>query len=372
MFAARSARVAEHAEPRAGAQPRLATLIIFGLALILVAWTFAPLWEALLVAAVLAGTTHGWFRRLARRLGERPRIAATAMTLAVIVLVWLPLAIVGAVIVREGIGAVAYVRAALEQGGLEELVARLPDRLEAPLRELAARLPVDAASISEQAAAGGWTVARFAGDLVSSASRALFGLAIMLIAYFALLLDGPRLLRWLEAVSPLPDARTRELLTDFARVSRSVLGSALASALVQALVAWIGFAIAGVPNSIFFAFLTGLAALVPVLGTPLITLPIAALLLATGNTWQGIFLAVYALAVISVVDNVVKPLVVRGGMQLNGALVFFSLIGGLLAFGAIGLIIGPLAVTWLLAMIRFARRDAEPSEAEPLAAPEIP
>jgi predicted PurR-regulated permease PerM len=336
---------------------KLATLAIFVFAIVLVALTFSPLWEALLVAAVLAGTTHGWYRRLTRRLGDRPRLAATLMTIGVISLVLVPVGAVGAVIVREGIEAATYVRAALEEGGLEELITRLPDRLENPLRRLAESLPVGAATISEQAAAGGWTVARFASSLVSSASRALFNLAMMLIAYFALLLDGPRLLRWLEAVSPLRDERTHELFADFGRVSRSVLGSALASALAQSVVAWIGFAIARVPNSIFFAFLTGLAALVPVVGTPLISLPIAGLLLATGNTWQGVFLAVYAIGVISVVDNVVKPLVVRGGMHLNGALVFFSLIGGLMAFGGIGLIVGPLAVTFFLAMVRFSRRD---------------
>jgi predicted PurR-regulated permease PerM len=341
--------------PPLGRSP--ATLAIFALAILLVALTFAPLWEALLVAAVLAGTTHRPYRWLTRKLGDHPRVAATLMTLGVIVLVWVPLTVIGAVVVREGIEAAAYVRAALEEGGLEELVTRLPDRIESPLRRLAAKLPVDAATLSEQAAAGGWTVARFASDLLSSASRALFGLAMMLIAYFALLLDGPKLLRWLESVSPLDDERTHELFAEFGRVSRSVLGSALASALVQAIVAWIGFAIAQVPNSIFFAFLTGVAALVPVVGTPLITLPIAGLLLATGNTWQGIFLAIYAVAVISVVDNVVKPLVVRGGMQLNGALVFFSLIGGLIAFGGVGLIVGPLAVTFFLAMIRFTQAE---------------
>lgn len=338
-----------------------------GASILLVALTFAPLWQPLLLAAVLAGTTHGWFSRLSRLLGQRPKVAGAIMTIAVVLLVLLPIGALITLLLRQTLEAIEFVRSALAEGGIEELVHRvLPASLEQRILDLTENLPVDRDALSERAAAGGWTLAGILGDLLTGLTRAVFGLAMMLIAYYALLLEGPRLMSWIRTISPLDDARTGELFSEFRRVGRSVVGSTLVSAAAQAAVAAIGFVIAGVPNPLFFTFVTLLIALIPAIGTPLITLPLAGLLLATGEIWQGIFLAAYGIVVVSLIDNVVKPLVVRGGTALSGTLVFFSLIGGLFAFGAIGLVLGPLTVTFFLAMVRFTRhRDPDPAAPGP-------
>jgi predicted PurR-regulated permease PerM len=92
---------------------------------------------------------------------------------------------------------------------------------------------------------------------------------------------------------------------------------------------------------------------------------LAALLrLVTGHPWMALFLFIYAIVVVGLVDNVVKPLLMKGGIQMHGAVVFFALLGGLAAFGAMGLLIGPLAVALFLAMLRIYQRDysEDPSE----------
>jgi predicted PurR-regulated permease PerM len=335
----------------------LAFIGIFLISLWLVYRTLLPLWKPLLLAAVLAGITHRWHRALARGVGNRPRIAAVIMTVALIVLVLVPVIALSAVLWQQAVGAVGYIRAALAEGGLDELAQRLPDGIEEPLRRLAKRVPVSDDVLREQAAAGGLSLAELARQVVATISKVIFGLIMMLIAYFALLLDGPRLLAWIEKVSPLPNNYTGELFTELRKVSRSVVGSTFISAAAQAGVAAIGYIVAGAPSVVLLSALTGLAAMIPLLGTPIVSLPVAAGLLLTGNLWQGIFLAAYSIIIISSVDNIVKPLVVRGGMQLSSAVVFFALIGGLLAFGSMGLIVGPLAVSFFLAMLRFVRRD---------------
>lgn len=354
--------------PRMG-NSKLAAAVVLALSIALVGWTFWPLWQPLLLAAVLSGVTHGWHRWLTRRLGQRPRIAATIMTLGLIVLVLGPVAVLVAVLVREALQVVHFVQDALAAGGFDELAARLPRALELPLRRAEELIASRGERLTEQAAAGGWTLATVVRDVLGGATRVIFGLIMMLIAYFAFLLDGARLVAWIQSASPLPRRPTREILRDFRRVSRSVIASTLLSALAQAVIAGIGYAIAGVPGAFFFAFLTGVAALIPAVGTAIVTLPIAGVLLATGQTWQGIFLGIYWVVVVSLVDNVIKPLVVRGGMRLSSAIVFFSLIGGLLAFGPIGLIVGPLTVSFFLAMVRFERREMagkrEPTPAPP-------
>jgi predicted PurR-regulated permease PerM len=339
-----------------------------GASILLVAMTFAPLWEPLLLAAVLASITHGWYVRLGRGLGGRPRLAGAIMTIAVILLVLIPFGALISLLLRQALEAIEYVRAALAEGGVAELVGRLPESIERRVLDLTESLPAGSDSLSEQATAGGWTVARIFGDLLAGLTRAIFGLVMMLIAYYALLLEGPRLMRWLRTISPLEDHRTGELFAEFRQVGRSVVGSTLISAAAQAGLAAVGYLIAGVPNPVFFAFLTLLVALIPAIGTPLVTLPLAALLLANGQIWQGIFLAAYGILVVSTIDNIIKPLVVRGGTALSGTMVFFALIGGLLAFGAIGLVLGPLTVTFFLAMVRFTQqRDPEPKAPGPAA-----
>jgi predicted PurR-regulated permease PerM len=186
---------------------------------------------------------------------------------------------------------------------------------------------------------------------------------MFLVAFYALLVDGRRLVDWIEYVSPLPELQTLELLGQFRRVSGSVLGSSLITAIAQSAAATVGYLVAGVPNPFFFALLTFFASFLPSVGTAIIAFPLVGLLAVMGQVWQPIFLAAWALVVVGLVDNLLKPLLIRSGMELHGVIVFFSLIGGVLVFGAIGLLAGPLIVSFFLAMVRFARRDFQASAA---------
>jgi predicted PurR-regulated permease PerM len=180
-------------------------------------------------------------------------------------------------------------------------------------------------------------------------------LVLTLIAMHALLLCGNALVAWIERISPLPE--TGELLTEARRVSGFAIRSSFVTALLQGVIAMIGFAIAGVPNPLFFGVLTFFAAFIPSIGTALVTFPMVGLLILNDYIWQPIFLAIWSLVAIGLIDNLVHPLLIRDGVHLNGVAIFFALVGGLIMFGGIGLIIGPLALAFFLAMIRFARRD---------------
>lgn len=356
---------------------RKSAWIAFGalllLAVMLAASVVLPLWKPLLLAAVLAAATNSLYCRLAARLGGRRHVAAALMTVLVVVALLIPVAALATIAVREAIEAFDYVTSALREGGTNELVSRLPDRIEAPVRRLLASLPVAPETLPGQAAGGGIGIARLVGDAVTGLGQFVFALAIMLIAYFALLTDGRRFLDWVEDVSPLRGRQTIELLSDLRTVSRSVLRSTVVTAGAQAIVAAIGYLIAGVPNVVFFGLLTFLAAFIPSIGTGIVAVPIAIVLLLLGDTWQGIFLLAWALGVVGLVDNLLKPLLIRDGMHLHGVVVFFSLVGGVLMFGAIGLVLGPLAVTFLLTMIRFGYRDftprGKPGQPEDIPAP---
>jgi predicted PurR-regulated permease PerM len=158
--------------------------------------------------------------------------------------------------------------------------------------------------------------------------------------------------------------QTRELFAEFVRVCKSVIVSTAATALVQALAALVGYFIASVPHPFFFFAITFVVAFIPAAGAASACIAAAGLKLLGGHPWAALFLVIYAVVVVGLVDNVVKPLLMKGGSHMHGAVVFFALLGGLAAFGAMGLLIGPLAVALFLAMLRMYQRDysEDPSE----------
>jgi predicted PurR-regulated permease PerM len=129
------------------------------------------------------------------------------------------------------------------------------------------------------------------------------------------------------------------------------------TAAVQSAAALVGYLIAGVPVPIFFTALTFVIAFIPALGGAIVCQFAALLLLATGHTYSALFLALWGAIVVGLVDNLVKPYLIKSEINLPGAVVFFALIGGLVAFGGVGLLLGPIAAALFAIAVRMYRRD---------------
>ena len=342
-----------------GTAKRRAEAVVVGAATLLFAAVAFPLWRPLLIAAVLAGVLSPLYEAAVRRLGGRRSLTAGLFTAGTIILILIPLALVAMIAVGEATDAIRLVRKTIAAEGVEALIARAPDWIEGWLHQLERQLPSQIDPAQSQFAAGGrWALGAISGALAVLA-RFGFKQAMMLIAYFFLLRDGPALIEWLSTATPLPQERVRQLMREFRTVARSVLGANFITGAVQAAIATGGFFIARAPSPIFFGLLTLFASLIPSVGTAIVTLPVAGLLLLLGHKWAALFLALWALLVVGLIDNLLRPLLIRGGVHLYGALVFFSLIGALAAFGAVGLFLGPLALVFFLATVRTSRQARE-------------
>jgi len=250
-----------------------------------------------------------------------------------------------------------------ETRGVSGLVERLPEPVQNIANDGLRRL----AEISGGGAQGidigkrieeqGARAAAAVGAVLSATSSFLFQATMMLIAFFFLLVEGDSLMAWIDETSPLGRGRTKELLAEFRKVSYAVIVSTVITSALQAVAALVGYLIARVPHPIFFTIATFLVAFIPAIGAASGCIVAALLLLATGHPYMAIFLAVWGVGVVGLVDNLVKPFLIKGGMQMPGSVVFFSLIGGLATFGAVGLLLGPLAVALFLALVRMYRRD---------------
>lgn len=334
----------------------VATAVLLG-AIFLLGTVFFPLWKPLVFAAIVAAALARWQGALAERLWHRRYLAAGIMTLGVLILIVTPLAVMGVMAVRQALEVAATVRQALRTGGLEQMLRPLPDALERLVRPLLQALPEEIGHFPSGASAAGRWAALQVQNVVATLSGFAFDLLMMLIALFFLLADGPRLVAWLRRISPLGSARTQELLEEFRLVSRSIIGASFATGLVQATVATIGYMVAQVPQPIFFGLLTLLASFIPSVGTTLVSLPLAAVMALVGRGWAALFLATWAMVVVATVDNVLRPYLIRGGMNVHGALVFFAVIGGIAIFGLAGIVVGPMALTLFVTLMRFHARD---------------
>jgi predicted PurR-regulated permease PerM len=329
-------------------------LALGGLALVV--WTMLPLASPLLIAAAIAGAFYPLHLKLARKLRGRPKLSAVMICLAVFILLLLPLVGVGAVIARNISAAGAFVRDSLQGGGFDRFVESLPGPLERVGEWLQNEVPrVD--RIEELLAQQGGKAAQAARSALAGVGRFGFNAILMLVALYLLLVDGARLLRWIERVSPLGPDDTRQLLHNFRDVSVGVIIATVGTAAAQAALALVGYFIAGVPHALSFGLISFFLALIPFVGGAVTGIALSGLLMINGRWIAALFLLGWSIGVVGLADNVLRPLIMRGDVPISGGILFFSLLGGLATFGAVGLLLGPLIVSFFLAASKLHVRD---------------
>jgi predicted PurR-regulated permease PerM len=208
-------------------------------------------------------------------------------------------------------------------------------------------------------------------DTLESVLRTLLGLLIMILAIYYFLVDGPAMIHTMMRLSPLDNEYERELLDKFANVSRAVVVAVLAAAVVQGLLAGIGFYFALDPGAPIFLLMmvTMVLAVVPFVGAAGVWIPTCIWIYlyqgehmvagqpVTGEPMTAILLAVYCGGVVSTIDNVIKPLVLHGQSNLHPLLAFMSVLGGIKALGPVGILVGPMLVAFIHALLVMVNKE---------------
>lgn len=330
-------------------------IVVSTLAMLYVAWPFRG---PLFLAAVLAAVCQPVLSRVERAFRGRRKSAGAAVTFGVFALIVIPLGFVVSFLTSQVIDGLSFLRDGLGVHSVTQLsAASLPPQTHARVVQL-----MQAAHVSPERLHEGITRALAFAEAAAPAalkesSRALFHTAIMLIAFYFLLLDGRRVIEWLRRVSPFEARQTTDLLEEFQRVASSTLVSSAVTAVLQGLLAGVGFAIASVPHAIFFGLLTAIAAFIPVIGTALVWVPAVAVLALTGHPGMAIFLASWCAVLVVGAEHVARPLILRGQSEMHTGMVFLGLLGGIEMFGLIGIIAGPLVVALFLSLLKLYGRD---------------
>jgi predicted PurR-regulated permease PerM len=312
--------------------------------------TTRPVLVAIVLAAALASLAARFFAWMVRRLHGRRRLAALLSVLLLFVGVLAPFGFLGTVVVRGLVVEGTELAHSLEHGGplsVERIAPRLGP-LGGPLERAASEL-------RPKLMAAGPQIAGALGAFVAVAGRAALrigiGLFLIAVALYYFFLDGHRWRERVVRLVPLPPADTRMFFERFHRVSIAVLVGNLGTALAQAAAATLGYFIFGAPVPLIWGAATLFAALVPLVGPALVWLPVA-IVVGVGHGWlRGGGLALYGVVIIGTVDNVVRPLLTKRGLQLHPLLVFIAVFGGMLAFGFVGLFVGPLVIALMITVL---------------------
>jgi predicted PurR-regulated permease PerM len=196
------------------------------------------------------------------------------------------------------------------------------------------------------------------GSITSFLLKLIIGLVIMMVAVYFFLLDGPRMIEALKSMSPISDSHEEELVQEFMRVSRAVVLATLLSAIAQGVLAGIGFFACGLGNSFLLTLLTTCFGLIPIFGAWLVWLPASLwLLLFEHESGKAIGLALYGAIIVSQIDNLIKPYILHGHSNLHPLFALLSVLGGVIALGPIGILIGPMIVVFLQTLLNILQRE---------------
>jgi len=307
--------------------------------------------------------------RLAERFGAMR--SAALLTLLVVFLLVVPALLAIGMLVSEGPQVVDYVQAQLHNRGgpmglfhvaWEWLHARLP--LLPSEEEIVERLSSSLGGVASEAASR-------AGSIVKGAVSFVFGLVITLGILFFLLKDAPEMTRAARRLLPFGREQNERLLSLTRDIVSASVTSMLAVAVIQGVLGGLTFLLLGVDGAALWGGLMAVLSTLPAVGAPLVWAAAAIWLAVSGSLVKGIVLALVGLLVLGNVDNVVRPLLLSGSARMSTLVLIISLLGGVGAFGFIGIVLGPVVAAVLTALVEsyVLVPEEEPDAPAPAAAP---
>jgi len=330
------------------------TAVAFYLCYVLI----SPFLKPIVFSTVLAALFFPLHTRVHRLIRNR-NVSALVSTVIVILLIALSVTFLGRAI-ATGLRDI-YQSLGVSAGGRERLGAYLLYLFERAIELLSRYLPI---SVSDLRNATVNHAEKSVAVLLNITAGALGSISSMVanafVAFFILFFffrDGRGMLRRASVVLPLKREQVRRLFARVQETLHSIVYGTVALAALQGALAGVAFWMLGITSPVVWAIITALCALLPVIGTAVILLPAISMLVFSGHWIKGLILFAWGMAVVHPVDNVLRPYLIGGRVKLSTLYVFFALIGGLKAFGSLGLFIGPLILAITMALFTFLREE---------------
>jgi predicted PurR-regulated permease PerM len=330
----------------------LRTVVLAALAVLLLylCWRIlVPFLTAISWAFALAVIAAPVYRRLRARVVS-PTLASLLTSFLVIAVVIAPAVLLARSLFHEAAGLVQ--QTAGDSEGLRSTIDRMP-LVGGAFRWLDERMDVAGAAVESLRNAAG-SVSSALSSFVAGSIRVLGQIGAAIFILFYLLRDGEAILGSAMRFIPLEPEFTRAMFDRITRTLRVSLGGKFVTSAIQGLLGGAMFAWLGLPAPVFWGFIMGCLSLFPVIGAFLVWGPAAIHFLANGDWPHALLLTVWGVLVIHPVDNLLGPVLVGTTLRIHALLMFFSVLGGIAAFGASGIVIGPLVVAVVVSVFEEA------------------
>lgn len=332
-------------------------VLLFAVTLAFV-WLIRGLLQPIFWAVALGIIVHPLHRRLIPRLRNSEAAAAGVSVLIVILVVVLPLIGVAAAVTQEG--ASLYARMEAGEFGARNVYA-LARQSVPPVVRMLEGLGLDPSRLDDQlssalAGASRYVAAR-AFAIGQDTVRVAVFFFLMLYLLFFFLRDGTRMLDGALRAVPIGEHRERILIDRFAEVSRASIKGTLVVGIVQGTIGGAAFAVLGLGTPVLWGATMALFSILPAVGSALVWLPAALILIAIGQWVSGVILIAIGVLVIGLIDNVLRPILVGRDTRMPDYLIMLSTIGGLAGFGLAGIIIGPIIAAFFLSVWHMAQHE---------------
>jgi predicted PurR-regulated permease PerM len=322
----------------------------------------------ILLAAIFAGLSYPVYEWILGRTRGRKPLAAIGTLLLLLVLVIAPLLAVLGTGANEALRVTETIRPRLQQ------LVDQPGEFDSRLRTIPGydRIAPYRAQILTKAGELVGSTSAFLFAALSATTRAtavfIFDFFVLLYTMYFFLTAGPSQLGVVLAYLPLTEADKQRMVGKFVSVTRATLKGTILIGVAQGLLGGVAFWAVGIDGAIFWGTVMTVLSIIPGVGGALVWLPAAIILMATGELWRGIALALFCALIVGSVDNVLRPRLVGQDTKMHELLIFFSTLGGLMFFGATGFILGPIlaalfVTAWEMFGTAFRTALAEPGSA---------
>ncbi len=303
----------------------------------------APFLSALALSAIIVTICYPLYERIKRRVPKQNKsIAAFISTMIVLVALVIPIGLMSSLVVSE----IVSFYQDLDKG--ETTIESGLSGLETTINALLPGFTID---LAEQIKISAEWLTGNLGAIFAGTVSTIFIFFISLIGSFYFFRDGKEMLQIVIKASPLPDKDDRIIFDRMARAVRAVATGTVLVAIIQGSLVAIGFTIFGIERAVLWGSIASVGALIPGVGTTIVTAPAIIFLFFTNQMFDGVGLLIWSMLIVGLVDNLIGPYLISRGNNLHPFIILIAVLGGISLFGPIGFVIGPVVITLFLVLL---------------------
>jgi len=329
---------------------KIASIVLIGVLVILSFLILRPILISSLFALILAFIFYPVYRRF-YSLTKSKNLSAALICFILLAIIIVPVIFLIPLVVRQSFAIYSFIQGEDFLNPLNSVVEKIFASEEVS-RNIIISLNNSTAYLTN------YLLDKIAGILMNFPLIFLHILIILFVFFFGLR-DGDKLVAYIQSLSPLSKESEKKIFEQFKDITHSVIYGQIVIGITQGILTGIALIIFGIPNAVVLTLVSILLGVLPIIGPSLVWIPVAIYLLAVGRGISAIILLFYGFFIASGIDSVLRPLIVGKKTKINSAVILVSMIGGLLVFGVLGLIIGPLVIAYLLLILETYRKTKD-------------